>query len=294
MVTDDLSNVVNNASDPFAISAGASYDSGTQELTWNVPTLQPGQSASISYTVTIDAGAWGVTIGNVATPDDVGDCVNECSTEHPTPHWTLAKTSIPTSGSTVDAGTFVEYTLWVTNDSDAEVSGATVKDDLSDVLDDADLMMPLGAGLSLNGTNLTWAVPDLGPGESVFASYTVQIDDRRVGRHAAQRRDPGAAFRRLRQRLHDRALHAALDVGQDRACRPSGSTVQAGTDVTYTLTVVNDSDTALIGATVTDDLSNVLNHASIDEGSLPAGLTLNDDDPLQPVPRVGSARPRAG
>ncbi|HET7734574.1 MAG TPA: SpaA isopeptide-forming pilin-related protein [Nocardioidaceae bacterium] len=281
VITDDLSDVVNNASNPFDIGAGATYDSTAEELTWNVPTLQPGQSAQVSYTVTIDSGAWGVTIGNVATPDDRGDCVNDCSTDHFTPHWTLTKTSVPPSGSTVQAGSAVVYTLTVENDSDAVVSGATVTDNLSDVLDDADLVLPLAAGLSLDGNTLKWTVPTLQPGQSASVSYTVNIDAEAWGvtlRNVATPDQPSGECVNDCSTEHF-TPHWTLT---KTSVPPSGSTVDAGTDVVYTLTVHNDSDAVLTGASVTDDLSAVLDNASIDELSLPAGLVLDDSDPLAP------------
>ena len=50
--------------------------------------------------------------------------------------------------------------MTATNDSDGVVTGAVVTDDLSDVLDNA-TMGTIGAGGTLDGTTLTWAVPTL-------------------------------------------------------------------------------------------------------------------------------------
>ena len=99
------------------------------------------------------------------------------TTEHYTPAWSLEKTSDPTSGSEVDPGDQVTYTLTVTNTTDnAVVDNAVVTDDLSDVLQYASLDS-VPAGATLSGDTLTWQVPELQPGETAELSYTVTVDD---------------------------------------------------------------------------------------------------------------------
>jgi len=89
----------------------------------------------------------------------------------------LAKTSNPASGSTVDPGDTITYTLTATNTStQADLTGAVATDDLSDVLNNATLVS-VGAGGTVSGTTLTWAIPDLGPGESATLTYTVRVND---------------------------------------------------------------------------------------------------------------------
>ena len=164
VVTDDLSDVLANA-EIGTIGTGGSLTGTT--LTWTVPTLAPAGVATLVYTVTVDADAFNQTLVNVATPGPGtgGECAAApavCTTTHPTPHYLLAKSSDPASGETVNPGDTITYTLTVTNDSDGVLTGAVVTDDLSDVLDNA-TMGTIGAGGSLAGTTLTWAVP-AGPG----------------------------------------------------------------------------------------------------------------------------------
>ena len=183
VVTDDLSDVLNNASfvssDP---DQGTATLSGTT-LTWNVGLLQADADGLIrlTYQVRVNDGAWGVTLRNVVTGDgeqppvECPDCTT--TTEHFTPSWTVEKTSDPASGSTVPVGSTITYTLTVTNTSaDATLTGATVTDDLSDVLQYAALGN-VGTGGSVSGTTLTWAVPTLAPGEQATLDYTVQVND---------------------------------------------------------------------------------------------------------------------
>ena len=56
----------------------------------------------------------------------------DCETEHFTPGWSLEKRSDPESGSEVDPGDQVTYTLTVTNTTEKRsVDSAVVTDDLS-------------------------------------------------------------------------------------------------------------------------------------------------------------------
>ena len=69
----------------------------------------------------------------------------------------------------------VTYTLTATNDSAAVLTGAVVTDDLSDVLDNATIGT-IGAGGSVTGTTLTWAVPTLQPDGVATLVYTVTVN----------------------------------------------------------------------------------------------------------------------
>ena len=181
-------------------------------LTWNVPVLDQ-TTAYVQYTVRVNPDAYGVTLKNQATSPGSSPCVPEdvegpgaalfaaralsdgpaalstaavsaaadelcpTSTEHYTPAWSLEKTSDPESGSEVDPGDQVTYTLTVTNTTDnAVVDSAVVTDDLSDVLQYATLDA-VPAGATLSGSTLTWNVPVLQPGGSAELSYTVTVDD---------------------------------------------------------------------------------------------------------------------
>lgn len=89
----------------------------------------------------------------------------ECT---PAPQWTLSKTSDPASGSTVDRGDRVTYTVTATNlepDSIFSLENLTVVDDLSGVLDQADLdvasIVASTGSAAFAGTELTWTIDTL-------------------------------------------------------------------------------------------------------------------------------------
>jgi fimbrial isopeptide formation D2 family protein/LPXTG-motif cell wall-anchored protein len=177
--TDNLSDVLDNAAiDSASLAAGLSLVGTT--MTWAIPTLAPGQSVTVSYAVTVSADQWDATLRNVVTPNGLGgECavLSDCTTEHFTPAWALTKSSDPVSGSEVEPGDDIVYTLTATNTSDATVEGAKAEDDLAEVLNNATLdEATLDAELSLSGSTLTWAIPTLLPGESASVSYTVTVD----------------------------------------------------------------------------------------------------------------------
>ena len=186
-VSDDLSDVLDDATDFTVVSTtpagttvvGPTAENG-QTLSWTIPKLDT--TATIVYSVKVAPTAHGVTLRNVVVAPASSNCPTataqapECSTTHPTARWTLEKSSDPVTGSRVQPDSQITYTLEAVNISDAPVTGVTVTDDLSDVLDDAVLdAVPVGATLS--GTTLTWTVPTLAArGDSATLSYTVTVN----------------------------------------------------------------------------------------------------------------------
>lgn len=181
-ISDDLSDVLDNAS-----WGGVDVDSGSAELngtslTWTAGEV--GSTATMTYSVVVDAGAYNQMIRNVITPPTGGECVETCFTENPTPHFVVQKSSDPASGSLVNQGDTITYTLTASNDSLGDLTGAWATDDLSSVLDNATLGTPLASGLSLeaDGFTLRWDIPEMTAGsEPVSVEYTVTLSQSSAG-----------------------------------------------------------------------------------------------------------------
>ncbi len=193
VITDDLSDVVDDATVSLPLEPGLNLSEDGRTLTWTVPTIAAGgEPVTASYTVTVDADAWGATLRNVITGDGPvppADCpairpmsetgtegADPCSTEHFVPEWTLQKSSNPASGSQVSPGSTITYTLTARNTGPVAVTGATATDDLSKVLSNATLVEPLPAGLTRSGNTLTWAIPDIAVEGTATVSYTVRVN----------------------------------------------------------------------------------------------------------------------
>ncbi|PJJ56830.1 hypothetical protein CLV56_1043 [Mumia flava] len=97
----------------------------------------------------------------------------------PVSTWTVVKSSDPPSGTEVEPGDVVTYTLDARLLSGSGASDVVISDDLSDVLDDATLVagsIDAGAGTArLRGTTLTWTIPTLSA--DAVLTYQVVVDD---------------------------------------------------------------------------------------------------------------------
>lgn len=175
-VGDSLAQVLPHASLIGPLPSGVKQ-AGNQ-LNWQVPDVKPGEKASITYRVKVNADARAVVLKNVATASGEGGCVGDCSTTHKVPGWSLWKTSDPASGSTVAAGSVVRYTVHVQAKDVADATNVVVVDDLSQVLSHADLRGGITTSVGsavVDGTKLTWTIPTLKAGQTVTMSYDVVV-----------------------------------------------------------------------------------------------------------------------
>jgi uncharacterized repeat protein (TIGR01451 family) len=281
VVTDDLADVLDDAT--LVALPAATTLAGTT-LSWAVPAVPPGGTATLAYRVLVGPAA-GATVRNTAAPASPGGaCAGSCSTVAYTTAWTLTKTSDPGSGATVEPGDRVTYTLTVDNTGPVALAGAVVTDDMSDLLDDADITGDLPAGASLAGDVLTWSVPEVPVGGRVAAAYTVTVRTGAYGitlgnvatGEGASTCRPGAnpilpVGAEPSDDCHTRHYSPAwtLEKTSDPA---SGSTVEPGSTITFTLRVRNTSQAVVAHAVVSDDLAALLAAAAI--GALPDGASL--------------------
>ena len=188
-VSDDLSQLLDDMGGTGDVQASlgqVSIDGGV--LSWTGD-LGVGESATITYSVTVGQGGDGVLENAVTTDDGRGQCDTAagCATRHAvTPgSFVFSKSADPASGSQVEPGQSVTYTITVRHAGGSALSGARVSDDLSQVLDDAvadgDVRASSGQA-SIDGGVLSWT-GDLGVGESATITYSVKANgqgDRRL------------------------------------------------------------------------------------------------------------------
>lgn len=279
VVTDDLSGVLPHATlDAESVTASQGTVAPVGDtLVWNVGRVGAGDPLTLTYTVTIDPDQWGVEIRNVVTvrgEEPPTDC-DPCTTEHMTPSWTISKSADPVDGSVVEPGDVITYTLTARNTSErAPLIGAIAVDDLSGVLDDAALHGELPAGVTVSGTTLTWAVPDLEPGASTTVSYAVIVNADAVGATIRNVVTGGGEIPpTCEEDCETEHTMQAWTIAKT-STPASGSTVQRGDTITYTLTATNTGSAEVAGAIATDNLAGVLAQATL-IGTLPSGLTLS-------------------
>ncbi len=78
------------------------------------------------------------------------------------------------NGSTAAAGDSLTYTLAAKNNGEATITGFVVQENISDVLDYADIVT-LGGGTKDKTNILSWAPSSIKPGETLSRSFTVRV-----------------------------------------------------------------------------------------------------------------------
>ncbi|GAA1142878.1 hypothetical protein GCM10009664_09060 [Kitasatospora gansuensis] len=225
--------------------------------------LDAGQ-ASCTLSVDVTSGTAG-TYRNCAdnTSDLVGVLPPACATVvFDTPHYEITKTANPAAGSSIAPGTKVAYTVVVRNTGTLPVD-ATAVDDLSGVLDDA-----VYDDADASSGTVTYAAPKLSwsgtlqPGQSATVTYSVTVNtpdtgDRKLHNHVTGDRHSNCLTGSEAGCISD------LTVGGLVVSKTAdASSAEPGQRVTYTLKVTNPNGSTYPGATVTDDLTNVLDDAT--------------------------------
>ncbi|MEP9383076.1 SpaA isopeptide-forming pilin-related protein [Nocardioides cheoyonin] len=234
------------------------------DLDWGSYTLTE-TTAPDGYEISADPVQFAIDGGS--DPLDLGAIDNDEQ-----PAWTLTKSSDPASGSTVDAGSDITYTLTVTDTGTVPLTDAIVQDDLTDVLPYADLHTPLASGLSRDRDNpnlLIWTVPEVPAGESVSVSYTVGLHDDAWGitvDNAATPQSPGGVCVAENDCVTTHHTPAKVTVAKSDA-----SVTQLADftwQVDYRVTVRNASAVASTTYTLTDHPSFDSSFSIVSEGWL--------------------------
>jgi len=303
-ITDDLADVLDDAelvAGSLTSSVGDAPTTSGKKLTWS-GTLVAGQSVHLTYKVKVKGdAASGARLKNVvvgsATPPG-GDPITppEVSTTHPVadPGFTLTKAADPVSGTQVLAGDTITYTVVGQNTGNTVLDPVTITDDLSDVLDDAELVAgslasSVGTVPTVSGKTLTWT-GTLEVGAEVVLTYRVKVKGSVVAGDLVHNIVSGSATPILPDPDNPEGpgIPGKPIVPPDQETRhpvgvpgftiskssapASGARVVAGQVVTYTVTGSNTGDTVLDPVQLTDDLADVLDNADLVVGSVTSSL----------------------
>lgn len=287
-LVDELAEVLSSASlsgTPSASIDGTATTDPTIDgtrLRWT-GTLDPGQTVTVRYTVTVGADAAGAMLenrasGTAAPPGGPVLTAPEVQTFHPVPEpaLELRKRATPDSGTTVRPGDEIAYTVSAENTGETVLDPTTVVDDLGEVLNDATLSGTPSAEIdgtpaaapSLDGTELRWT-GRLERGQTVTLRYTVVVDPDAAGTTlrnsvtaSAQPPGTGAPITQGPRRTTHEVPTPAYEFTKT-ADPATGTTVNPGDDIDYLLTGRNTGETPLDPVTVTDELAEVLANAGI-------------------------------
>lgn len=286
VVSDDLTAVLDDAT--YNNNASAT-PVGTVSYTaprvkWS-GALAVGATMTMTYSVTIGSAGDGrvrnvAFAGSGATPacappngSGQDPATGVPCAEH---SFNLPRLLIDKSVSSVDlpaVGGTLQYTLTLTNLGSGDFTlakPATMSDNLSDILDDGVLTASNASTgqLTIVGTNMSWSGA-LAAGATATITYTLRYDgtgNRTLSNSACV---PVPLTAPGRASCSSTLVPAAVIDAKKAANPVSGTVVKPGQELRYTLTFTNKGTTRGL-VEYRDDLSRVLDDATIDSGSVTA------------------------
>ena len=272
-LTDDLTDVLDDAT---FVSASASTGTATftpPTLTWTGD-LPVGDTATVTYSVLVTGLGDRTLVNLVVAPLPGSNCAAvggdpvQCADDHPGGR---AQDHQGGGAAATVAGGTVTYTVTVTNTGQTTQSGLLFTDDLTGVLDDAafgTVTATVGTA-SFAAAQLDYAAT-LAPGAVGIVTYTAEVGSPALGDlhliNVLASITPGATCTAAEPCTTDTPVgRFTIAKAVDRA------EAVPGQPVTYTVTLTNTGQTALAGATFTDDLAAVLDDATFDTATANAG-----------------------
>ncbi|HMZ19967.1 MAG TPA: DUF11 domain-containing protein [Blastocatellia bacterium] len=274
-VTDILPAALTMISWTCTASAGSSCgkSSGNVNLVNEPVSLTVGGTATFAVTVTVSSQATG-TVTNTASvaapngvtdPNSANDSASDTDTLVVTADLAITKTD---NATTVTAGNQVTYTIVVTNNGPSMVTDATVTDTLPAQLSNATwtcTAVPGASCGSAGGTGSINAKVTLAASTTATFTLTATIANNAIGTlsNTATITVPSGATDPTpgNNSATDTSTVVGLaDLRIAKAISPQQPI--PGTPLAYTLTVTNDGPSPVNGATVTDNIPNVLTNVT--------------------------------
>ncbi len=301
VIEDSMTGVLDDATynNDIVASAGSVTVKPGGDISWT-GNVTGGTPVTITYSATVKSTPTGgdnslinVVVRDGESPITECDPTIETCTVHPVlvPGLAVSKTATPSSGTTVNRGSTVSYSVVAENTGETDLTSVTLTDDLTDVLDDADivsgsLVSSVGNAPVFAGSDLSW-VGDLAKGQKVTLGYTVTVKTDSIAASTLVNKVKGSATG-----PGDTDVPSNCVAGTEPECSTahpidaltpglivsksadpvSGTEIKRGSTVTYTVTAENTGQTALSNTTITDDLSDVLDNADMVSGSLKSSV----------------------
>ncbi|NUT18685.1 MAG: DUF11 domain-containing protein [Hamadaea sp.] len=238
-------------------------------------------SCTLSVGVTAPKGTYRNCAAN--TSELVGVNPPDCATVlFDDPSYAISKVSSPPSGTAVQPGEKVTYTVTVTNTGRVPVD-ATVADDLSGVLDDASYNGDAVAGTGKPAyaePKLLWA-HTLPVGGSTTITYSITLHDPGSGDGVLTNQVTGSDESNCPTGTEP-GCTTTVGPAKLKIVKTADATtpVQPGQKITYTLTVTNTGIGTATAVTVTDDLGGVLDDAAFSSAAASGGAVGFDSPTL--------------
>ncbi|MFB6893664.1 hypothetical protein ACFCX4_30585, partial [Kitasatospora sp. NPDC056327] len=309
-LADDLGGVLDDAlynDDASATTTGPGgpaprpvYDAATRTLRWNGD-VGAGATVTITYSVRVAAPPAGDAVlrNTVTVPgSNCGELSTDpaCTSTVPLARLAVRKSASP---ATPQPGSAVTYTVTLTNDGEADWTGATLTDDLTDVVDDAvyndDATARTADGATAGTVTYTPADRTLrwtgtvARGSTVTVTYSVRIGSPPAGNKRLTNRAVGPDGSNCPAGATDPACATDESIsGLVLAKSVSATSAKPGDTVTYTVTAENAGGAIRTGVTVTDDLSGLVDDADYRGDAV--ARTGGAPAPTQPSYDAGTSR----
>ena len=313
-LTDSLSQVLDDAvyNNDAQLTGPGAVAYNNPNLTYQMAVLSVGQTATITYSVTVNNPANGDQILRNTAVANQGNC-SQGSTDtactvvigqaEPENNLHISKT---VSTQTVNEGESVTFTITTHNNGTTAASGVFT-DNLADVADDATI-----DSLSLSDTmdvtydepvfTFTFTVTDLAPGADAIATYTVIVNSPDTGNRQLHNRlegfnCPPASSSAECSTTTTVNLPAAPNVTVTKTV--SATQIAPGDMITYTITMANTGNAPALSFSLSDSLTQVIDDATYnDDAAATSGTAVysepnltwtGDLQPNQPVTLTYSA-----
>lgn len=292
---DDLSDVLDDATfdDGSLTATVGTVDRSGSTISWSGP-LAAGETVTITYSVTYTADGDTALTNRACVPEDLAAAGAAPCASVTTLGAGLrqSKTADPSSSPLV-AGSTITYTLSFENDGQAPASLDAV-DDLTHVLDDADVTVePTSAdGLTIvrdgERIGITGSIPagalytvrytvtvraDADRGDSIASNFLLAPGETPPADPECDPADPD---------LPDCTRNPISGVTYTKAVDASESPVTVGTELTYTITVVNTGATE-VDVDRDDDLTDVLDDATLNAAPESDTASVTVDGPTDDI-----------
>jgi len=166
------------------------YQKGGNYVSWLIPAIEAGESVTVSFAVTVKGPTDGSVIINQAsyekdwqlnqdgTPKEGDDPDNSTNiVEHPTPvekpNLKAVKSSSPVSGTKVNSGNTIVYTITVSNTSSKDANNVYVRDYIPEYM--RYVSVADNGSYNSTGNYVSWNAGTIKSGESVSVSFTARV-----------------------------------------------------------------------------------------------------------------------
>ncbi|MEW2389583.1 isopeptide-forming domain-containing fimbrial protein [Streptomyces venezuelae] len=269
--TDDLTDVLDDATwnDTVTKTSGKTeYTASKKTFTWTGD-VAAGATVTVTYKVTVgkppkgDKKLKNVVVGPDDSTCEEGSTNGDCSSETPVGVLEIKKTAAPASA---EPGRKVTYTVTVKNTGEADYENAAFTDDLTGVLDDAtwDDKATATSGTTTYdaaGHKLTWT-GNVAKGATVTVTYKVTVGKPPKGDKKLKNVVVGPDGSTCSERSGDPDCREVTPLAELKVEKSSSAELAAkGRKITYTITIENTGTADYDGASLTDDLSDVLDDA---------------------------------